>query len=107
MECLIELGMSEDGCVYGLNGGYIVVVFACRGGPDTLYYTDDREEAFDEIGMGEPDAKEEPFNLELHEGDVLFDLMCKYESLTWPRFKELMAEQGFKLDMTTHKVVKK
>lgn len=105
MQYLTELEMSEEGCIYELNSGYVVVVFACRGGPDSLYYTNDIKEARDKIGIGE--AEEEPFNLELHEGDVLFDLMCEHEALTWPRFKELMAEQGFELDMSTRKVIKK
>ena len=97
MKCLTELAMSEDGCVYGLNGGYVVVVFACRGGPDTLYYTDDREEAFDKIGMREPDA-EEKIRIELVNGMNLIDLMTEYEALTMPRLKQLMAEQGFYMD---------
>lgn len=97
MKYLTELEMSEDGCIYELNGGYIVVEFACRGGSDTLYYTNDIKEARDKIGVGEPE-EEEPFNLELHEGDKLIDLMTEYEALTMPRLEQLMAEQGFYMD---------
>lgn len=100
MKSLTELGTSEDGCVYGLNGGYIVVVFACRGGPDTLYYTDNREEAFDKIGIRDPDIEEEPLQLELHEGDNLYDIMCEHETLSWswPRLRKYMEEHGFYKD---------
>lgn len=97
MEYLTELEMSEDGCIYELNGGYIVVEFACRGGPDALYYTNDVKEARDKIGIGEPE-EEEPLQLELHEGDKLIDLMTEHETLTMPRLKQLMTEQGFYMD---------
>lgn len=107
METLTCLDMTEDGCIYEMDNGYIVVAFACRGGEDTLYFTKDINEAKEKIGLIAPEEGSEPLNLELHEGDDLFDLMCKYEALTWPRFKELMAEQGFELDMPTRKVIKK
>ena len=105
MKCLTELAMSEDGCVYGLNGGYVVVVFACRGGPDTLYYTDDREEAFDEIGMREPDAEEE-LHIKLENGMRLMDLMMEYETLSKPQLDKLMEEQGYYLDKE-HFIIRK
>ena len=107
MKRLTYLDMTEEGCIYEMDNGYIVVVFACRGGEDTLYFTRDIKEAKEKIGLIIPEEESESLNLELHEGDDLFDLMCEYESLTWPRFKELKAEQGFELDMTTRKVVKK
>lgn len=97
MKSLTELGMSEDGCVYGLNGGYVVVVFACRGGSDSLYYTDDREEAFDKIGMREPDAEEELY-IKLENGTRLMDLIMEYETLSKPQLDKLMEEQGYYLD---------
>ena len=106
MECLTELGMSEDGCVYGLNGGYVVVVFACRGGPDTLYYTKDREEAFGKIGMREPDA-EEKLHIELVNGMRLMDLMVEYETLSKPQLDKLMEEQGYYLDKNDFIIKKK
>lgn len=105
MEYLTELEMSEDGCIYELNGGYIVVEFACRGGPDTLYYTNDIKEARDKIGIGEPE-EEELVNFELHEGDELIDLMSKYDTLSMPRLKQLMEEQGYYLDKK-HFVIRK
>lgn len=97
MEYLTELEMSEDGCIYELNGGYIVVEFACRGGSDTLYYTNDIKEARNKIGIGEPE-EEEPLQLELHEGDKIYDIMCEHERLSWPRLKKCMEEQGFYKD---------
>jgi len=105
MECLTELEMSEDGCIYELNGGYVVVVFACRGGSDTLYYTNDIKEARDKIGLGEPE-EEESVQIQLHNGERLIDLMIEYETLSYPRLKELMEEQGYYLDKE-HFVIRK
>jgi hypothetical protein len=104
MECLTELEMSEDGCIYELNGGYIVVVFACRGDSDTLYHTNDIREARDKIGVGEPE-EEEPVQIQLHNGERLIDLMIENETLSYPRLKQLMEEQGYYLD--EQKVIRK
>ena len=94
---------SEEGAIWKIGDNeYIVQKNRC--GEDDLYWTDSLEEAYKEFVSEE---EEELVNFELHEGDDLFDLMCEYESLTWPRFKELMAEQGFELDMTTRKLIKK
>lgn len=105
MEYLTELAMSEDGCIYELNSGYVVVVFACRGGPDTLYYTNDIKEARDKIGIGEPDAEEE-LHIELVNGMKLVDLMTEYETLSMPQLNKLMEEQGYYLDKK-HYIIKK
>ena len=99
MEQLYEMGMTEDGCIYAMDEGkgFIVVVFACRGGADSLYFTKDVREAKDKIGLRDPE-KDEPLDFELHEGDVLIDLMTKYEELGMTRLREMMEEQGFYMD---------
>lgn len=104
MECLTELEMSEDGCIYELNGGYIVVEFACRGGTDTLYYTNDIKEARDKIGIGEPEEKE--LHIKLVNGMKLIDLMVEYEELSMPQLRKLMEEQGYYLDKE-HFIIRK
>lgn len=105
---IFSLTMVEDfdvdGAIWKI-GDNEYIVQKNMGGEDDLYWTDSLEEARKEF-IGE-EEESEPLNFELHEGDDLFILMCKCESLTWPRFKELMAEQGFEMDMTTYKVVKK
>ena len=105
MEYLTELEMSEDGCIYELNGGYVVVVFACRGGPDTLCYTRDIREARDKIGIGEP-GEEEELHIDLVNGMKLIDPMTEYEALSWPQLNKLMEEQGYYLDKE-HYIIRK
>ena len=104
MECLTELEMSEDGCIYELNGGYIVVVFACRGGSDTLYHTNDIREARDKIGIRK--LEEEELHIKLENGMRVIDLMTEYEALSMPRLKQLMEEQGYYLDKE-HLIIRK
>ena len=93
---------DEEGAIWKIGDNeYIVQKNRC--GEDDLYWTDSLEEAYKEF----IDEEEEPLNFELHDGDELIDLMTEYVTLTMPRLRQLMDEQGFELNMTTHKIIKK
>lgn len=85
---------SEEGAIWKIGDNeYIVQKNRC--GEDDLYWTDSLEEAYKEFVSEE---EEELVNLTLHDEDKLVDLMTEYETLSMPRLKQLMAEQGFYLD---------
>ena len=94
---IFRLTMVEDFDVNGAiwkigDNEYIVQKNMC--GEDDLYWTDSLEEAHREFISEE----EELVSFELHEGDDLIDLMTEHETLTMPRLKQLMEEQGFYKD---------
>ena len=94
---IFRLTMVEDFDVNGAiwkigDNEYIVQKNMC--GEDDLYWTDSLEEAQRE-SISEA---EELVSFELHEGDDLIDLMTEHETLTMPRLKQLMEEQGFYKD---------
>ena len=91
---LTLLESNEEGCIYQMGrGGYVVDVFACRGGPDRMYFTMVYDDARELIG----EQPEEPLQIILHENDDAYNLMCEYPTLGLKRLRQLAKEQGFKL----------